>query len=51
MTYRNYKVGQNRYQTVLLPPSTDEYVSEQITCKSMGSEQINGVHYIMGVVK
>jgi transposase len=28
MANRNYKVGQNRYQTVLLPPSVDDYVSE-----------------------
>lgn len=28
MTGRNYKIGQNRYQTALLPPSIDEYVSE-----------------------
>lgn len=28
MAIRNYKAGQNRYQTVLLPPSIDEYVSE-----------------------
>jgi hypothetical protein len=28
MAGRNYKVGLNRYQTALLPPSIDEYVSE-----------------------
>jgi transposase len=28
MANRNYKVGQNRYQLSLLPPSIDEYVSE-----------------------
>lgn len=28
MTNRRYKIGQNRYQTVLLPSSIDEYVSE-----------------------
>jgi len=28
MTAKNYKVGQNRYQSSLLPPSVDEYVSE-----------------------
>jgi len=28
MTAKNYKVGQNRYQSSLLPPSVDEYLSE-----------------------
>jgi transposase len=28
MASRNYKQGQNRYQSFLLPPSVDEYVSE-----------------------
>jgi transposase len=28
MANRNYKVGQNRYQLSLLPPSIDEYISE-----------------------
>jgi transposase len=28
MTNRRYKIGQNRYQTVLWPSSIDEYVSE-----------------------
>jgi len=28
MANRNYKVGQNRFQTALLPPSIDDYVSE-----------------------
>ena len=28
MVCRNYKIGQSRYQTALLPPSIDEYVSE-----------------------
>ncbi len=28
MAKRNYKVGQNRYQMAILPPSIDEYISE-----------------------
>jgi len=35
MSTRNYKQGQNRHQLALLPPSIDEYVSENNSVRAI----------------
>ena len=45
MAKRNYKVGQNRYQMAILPPSIDGYVSENNPVRAIDAyvETLNGM--------
>ena len=45
MAKRNYKVGQNRCQMAILPPSIDDYVSENNPVRAIDAyvETLNGM--------